>query len=99
MPAIRLSRLKLENYSVVVRPLKGSDVVRTEAKYDRHGFGEVLAANIRDGQKSIKIKPGDIVIYDDSDAIEFPAEIQDGAMPEQVECVDASDIWGVEAKK
>lgn len=99
MPAIRLSRLKLDDGYVVVRPLKGSDVVRTEAKYDRHGFGEVLAVQIRHEWKSIKINPGDIVIYDDSNAIEFPAEIQDGAMPEQVECVNASDILGVEEKK
>lgn len=96
MPAIRLSRLKLDENFVVVRPLKGSDVVRTEAKYDRHGFGEVLAANFRNDWRSIKIKPGVIVIYDDSNAIEFPMEIQDGAMPEQVECVSGSDIWGVE---
>lgn len=99
MLAIRLSRLKLDDGYVVIRPLKGSEVVRTEAKYDRHGFGEVLAVQIRNEWKLIKIKPGDIVIYDDSDAIEFPVEIQDGAMPEQVECVSASDVWGVEEKK
>lgn len=97
MPAIRLSRLKLKDNHVVVRPLKGSDVVRTEAKYDRHGFGEVLAVNDYNiDLMSIKIKPGDIVIYDDSKAIEFPAEIRDGAMSEQVECVNVLDILGVE---
>ena len=99
MPAIRLSRLKLEEDRVVIRPLKGSDVVRTEAKYDRHGFGEVLAVQARHEWKTIKIKAGDIVIYDDSDAIEFPMVIQDGAMPEQVECVALGDVWGVEEKK
>lgn len=99
MPAIRLSRLKLKDNHVVVRPLKGSDVVRTESKYDRHGFGEVLATSEHNNLMSIKIKPGDIVIYDDSKAIEFPAEIQDGVMPEQVECVNVLDILGVEGEE
>jgi hypothetical protein len=101
MPAIKLSRLKLEEDYAVLRPLRGdSDIVRSEKKYDRHGFAEVLAINCgKIWLKASTIKRGDIVIYDDSDAIEFPLCVEPDRLPEVVECVHVSDIWGVQKEK
>ena len=98
MPAIRLSRVEIDACRAIVQPLKGSDVVRTEAKYDRHGIGKVLKIGDAGGYRDIKIYPGDIVIYNDSNAVDFPMEIEDGATPEQVECIGIPDILGVEKK-
>lgn len=100
MPAIQLSRLKLEEDYAVLRPLRGdSEIVRSEKKYDRHGFAEVLAINCEDGWKRSTIKKGDLVIYDDSNSIEFPLCEEPDRLPEVVECVHVSDIWGVQKVK
>lgn len=98
MPAIRLSDLELEENVVVIRPLRGdSDLVRSEKKYDRHGFGEIL--KIKDsGWTNTHPKKGDLVIYDDSDAIEFTVEKEDG-LTEIVECVTLTYIYGTQHKK
>ena len=97
MPAIQLSRLKLEEDYVVLRPLRGdSDIVRSEKKYDRHGFAEVLAINYEKSWRPTSPKKGDLVIYDDSDAIEFPLCEEPDRLPEVVECVNISDIYGVQ---
>lgn len=99
MPAIRLSDLELEEDVAVIRPLRGdSDLVRSEKKYDRHGFGEVIKVN-RSGWKKVNPKAGELVIYDDSDAIEFPLVEKDGDIAEIVECVSLVDIYGVQHKK
>lgn len=99
MPAIRLSDLELEENVVVIRPLRGdSDLVRSEKKYDRHGFGEVIKVNSGGWQK-VEPKAGNLVIYDDSDAIEFPLVEKEGDIAEIVECVSLNDIYGVQHKK
>lgn len=102
MPAIQLSRLKLEEDYAVLRPLRGdSDIVRSEKKYDRHGFAEVLAINCANnyGWERTEIKKSDLVIYDDSNAIEFPLCEEPDRLPEIVECVHVSDIYGVQKEK
>jgi hypothetical protein len=100
MPAIQLSRLKLEEDYAVLRPLRGdSDIVRSEKKYDRHGFAEVLAINYRQEWRRTVIKKGDLVIYDDSNVIEFPLCEEPDRLPEIVECVHVSDIYGVQREE
>ena len=100
MPAIQLSRLKLEEDYAVLRPLRGdSEIVRSEKKYDRHGFAEVLAVNYEKDWRQTSLKKGDLVIYDDSHAIEFPLCEEPDRLPEVVECVHVSDILGVQKEK
>lgn len=97
MPMIELSRLKLESPNIVIRPLRAdSDFVRTEKKYDRHGFGEVLAVSENTGWRTAPINVGDLVIYDDTHSIEFPVVVEKDALPEIVECVHASEVYGLQ---
>ena len=97
MPAIQLSRLKLEEDYAVLRPLRGdSEIVRSEKKYDRHGFAEVLAVNYTKEWRQTNLQKGDLVIYDDSNAIEFPLCEEPDRLSEIVECVHVSDIYGVQ---
>lgn len=100
MPAIQLQRLKLEEDYAVLRPLRGdSEIVRSEKKYDRHGFAEVLAINYKKNKRQTSLEKGDLVIYDDSNAIEFPLYVELDRLPEVVECVRVSDICGVQERR
>lgn len=100
MPAIQLSRLKLEEGYAVLRPLRGdSEIVRSEKKYDRHGFAEVIDVNYKREWRQASLKKGDLVIYDDSNAIEFPLCEEPDSLPRVVECVPVSNIYGVQERK
>lgn len=107
MPAIKLSSLEVDENTVVVRPLRGnSDIVRSEKKYDRHGFAEVVvgAADVIEvpvagGRTEWRaVNKGDFVVYDDSDAIEFPLEIDDEASPVMVEAICKNDIYAIDRR-
>lgn len=96
MPAIQLSCLEMNSDRVVIRPMRAdSEIVRTEGKYDRHGFGEVIAFKRGTKIGGIPLRKGDVVVYDDSDAVEFPI-IEEDSPTEQVECVHVSKIYGIE---
>ena len=99
MPVIHLSKLELADGYVAVFPLRGdSELVRSEKKYDRHGFGRVIAAQYDNGSwnSELYIKKGDTIIYDDSNAIEVPMVIEEGHLPENVDCIRLSAVYGVE---
>ena len=100
MPSINLKNLKLRACTVVVRPLRGdSEIVRSEKKYERHGFGEVIKARseIRlDGDPEREIKFGDYIIYDDTKAVEFALDL--GNSVETVELITDDYIFGVDRR-
>lgn len=113
MPAIKASSLELEYDVIVVKPLRGnSDIVRTEKKYDRHGFGEVIIGNpqalTRHTGKFDKsgfaeteyrsVNKGDLVVYDDSDAIEVPLQLDDEESPIMVEFIEVHDIKAIDRR-
>lgn len=107
MPAIRLKTLTLADETLIVEPLRGdSGVVRAEKKYDRHGFGKVIASEgnilLKTIGKSYKTKVvnpevGDLVIYDDSDAIEFSLDLGDGNLIKEVELIQAEAVYGIDS--
>ena len=95
MPVIHLKTLELDDTKVIVKPLV-SDIA-VEKKYDRHGFGEVIAGGENlESYYSRKVVPGDYVVYDDSDTIEIQLEVKEGEPPISVEVVDKYDICGVD---
>ena len=113
MPAIKASSLELKYDIIVVKPLRGnSDIVRTEKKYDRHGFGEVIIGNphtlVKHTGKVGKagfleteyrsVNKGDLVVYDDSDAIEVPLQLNDEESPIMVEFVNVDDIKAIDRR-
>lgn len=87
MPVVHLKTLVLDDDYIVVRPLKGD--MATEKKYDRHGFGELVAGDV-------DAKPGDIVVYDDSNAIEIPLELDENTSPETVEVIRIDAVKGID---
>ena len=94
MPVIELSKLRLNPGVVVLEPLRGdSDIVRSEKKYDRHGFGRVVL------ECNTDYSVGDLVIYDDSSAIEFPTKMPDRLAPTIVEAIDEFKIFGYQVEK
>ncbi|MBQ9650622.1 MAG: hypothetical protein IJV13_00400 [Prevotella sp.] len=112
MPAIKASSLELRYDVIVVKPLRGnSDIVRTEKKYDRHGFGEVIIGNPETLTRHTgkfdngfaeteyrSVNKGDLVVYDDSDAIEVPLQLNDEESPIMVEFIGVHDVKAIDRR-
>lgn len=93
MPAVHLGSLELAQTHVVIRPLKSDMAV--EKKYDRHGFGELIAMR-RDSLGGLKAAIGDYVVYDDSKAVEIPLELKKGEPPVTVDVVESYAVCAVD---
>lgn len=115
MPAIKISSLELDSGVIVVKPLRGnSEIVRSEKKYDRHGFGEVVIGGkgvielddrkaVPKDENPLKFRSrsankGDLVVYDDSNAIEVPLDMEDESSPVMVEFINKSDVLAIDRR-
>lgn len=89
----------VDGYIALIPGRPDSSIVRTEKKYDRHAVGKVISAATaqRAGGMVILHLPGDIVFYDDSNAIE--TEMVVDGKNEKVEIIKLTDIVGFERKK
>lgn len=109
MPAINLQSLEVDNRYVVVEPVRGSEVVRSEKKYARHGLGRVIVGakdviallgeevDEKGRHKLIHrdANEGDYVIYDDTDSVEVPYAESDisTTLVEFVPCYAIAGVW------
>ena len=115
MPAIKISSLELDSGVIVVKPLRGnSEIVRSEKKYDRHGFGEVVIGGkgiielderepVPEDENPFKFRlrsanKGDLVVYDDSNAIEVPLDMEDESSPLMVEFINRCDVLAIDRR-
>ena len=88
----------VDGYIAVIPGRPNSNIVRTEKKYDRHAVGKVISAakqTVTDDVITYHL-PGDIVFYDDSNAVETEMII-DGK-DENVEIIKITDIVGFKKK-
>ena len=79
----------VNGYVAVIPGRPNANIVRTEKKYDRHAVGKVISAATQD-------LPGDIVFYDDSNAVE--TEMTVDGKDENVEIIKITDIVAYEKK-
>lgn len=110
MPAIKKSRLELDSDYLVIKPLKkDGDVVKAEKKYDRHSFGEVIAGGNDLITQEIEDETdctccmiyksacdGDIVVYNDSEALEIPLDMENGEPSITAEIVPKKSVAAIE---
>lgn len=96
---INVSDLVLvDGYIALIPGRPDSNIVRTEKKYDRHAVGKVITAGVSpiNNDSTALHLPGDIVFYDDSNAIE--TEMVVNGKDEKVEIIKLTDIVGYEKK-
>lgn len=88
----------VNGYVAVIPGRPNANIVRTEKKYDRHAVGKVIAVEppIFDNGVDSCHKPGDIVFYDDSNAVE--TEMTVDGKDEHVEIIKIIDIVAFEKK-
>lgn len=88
----------VNGYVAVIPGRPNANIVRTEKKYDRHAVGKVFAAArpFIDNCVESPHKPGDIVFYDDSNAVE--TEMTVDGKDEHVEIIKITDIVAFEKK-
>jgi hypothetical protein len=88
----------VNGYIAVIPGRPNANIVRTEKKYDRHAVGKVISAATQDlsgGMVTLHL-PGDIVFYDDSNAVE--TEMTVDGKDEHVEIIKVTDIDAFEKK-
>ena len=89
-----------DGYTAVIPGRPDSNFVRTEKKYDRHSVGMVVldfnARKLDEDEPIVRIERGDIVFYDDSNAVETEMVVDGNT--EKIEIIKFDDIVGY-AKK
>lgn len=88
----------VDGYIAVIPGRPNDSIVRTEKKYDRHAVGKVITAAKQNltGDIIVLHLPGDIVFYDDSNAVE--TEMVVAGKDEKVEIIKLTDIVGYQKK-
>lgn len=88
----------VDGYVAIIPGRPNANIVRTEKKYDRHAVGMVISAakQTMTGDIVTLHLPGDIIFYDDSNAVET-VMVVDGK-DENVEIIKITDIVGFERK-
>jgi hypothetical protein len=88
----------VDGYIAVIPGRPNDSIVRTEKKYDRHAVGKVITAAKQTitGDIITLHLPGDIVFYDDSNAVE--TEMVVAGKDEKVEIIKLTDIVGYQKK-
>jgi hypothetical protein len=88
----------VNGYIAVIPGRPNANIVRTEKKYDRHAVGKVISAAVQNlyGDMVASHLPGDIVFYDDSNAVE--TEMTVDGKDEHVEIIKITDIVAFEKK-
>ena len=88
----------IDGYVAVIPGRPNANIVRTEKKYDRHAVGKIISAAKQtiDGDVITLHLPGDIVFYDDSNAVE--TEMVVNGKDENVEIIKITDIVGFQKK-
>ena len=88
----------VNGYVAVIPGRPNANIVRTEKKYDRHAVGKVIPAPTLNssGEMVVLPFPGDIVFYDDSNAVE--TEMTVDGKDENVEIIKITDIVAYQKK-
>lgn len=88
----------VDGYVAVIPGRPNDSIVRTEKKYDRHAVGKVITAGVSPINPELTALhlPGDIVFYDDSNAVE--TEMVVSGKDEKVEIIKLTDIVGYQKK-
>jgi hypothetical protein len=88
----------VNGYIAVIPGRPNANIVRKEKKYDRHAVGKVISAATQDssGDTVALHLPGDIVFYDDSNAVE--TEMTVDGKDEHVEIIKITDIVAFKKK-
>lgn len=88
----------VNGYVAVIPGRPNANIVRTEKKYDRHAVGKVVPAVTQEfpSNRTAFHKPGDIVFYDDSNAVETIMTVN--GKDENVEIIKITDIVAFEKK-